>query len=185
MQSSVLKVKPLIEPVGVQELSDLAGIPHNMDDKLLEVIISKARADCEAYTERVFINQTWVTSFDEWPDDGIIEVPHPPLSSVVELRVRKADDTFDVIDSSLYYLDKGASPGKVHLESGATSFTPARSHKGIEIEYVAGYGEKATDVDSGFRGCVLQVALEYYETRIFTLSDKAKKTLTPWRIIRV
>ncbi|MFH1998721.1 MAG: head-tail connector protein [Planctomycetota bacterium] len=186
-RSYKVKTQPVLEPVGVEEVKLWARIDHDREDKQIESLIKTARELIELYLGRALIYQTWELAFDAWPSDGLgVELPVPPLVSITELRSLAEDGTPTVLSSEYYYVDNRAEPGRVYLMPDASICT-TRAHRGVEIEYLAGYGATGASVPESIRQAIKQLALELYETREADteLSDKVKRLLRPFKVVYV
>jgi uncharacterized phiE125 gp8 family phage protein len=123
--------------------------------------IAGARAECETYTRRAFITQTWLYKLDGWPPSDwryqwrgypAIVVPKPPVQSVDFV---KYVDTFGNVqalpfDTSYgltvgtygYQLARGGEiePGRL-LSSWARPWPPLRMvPANVLVQFKAGYG---------------------------------------------
>jgi uncharacterized phiE125 gp8 family phage protein len=181
-RSYKLKTPPVIEPIGLEEFKLTAGIVSDEWDPILAGRLKAARQGAEDYTRRAFIEQTWVLSIDAWPKVGNLELPRPPLASITEIRTLDEDGNETVVSSSLYYTDTRIEPGVVYLKSGA-AITPGRSHRGIEVEFKAGYGLKATDVDEQLRTALIDAAVLMWEERAQELTENGMGLLFPYKVI--
>ena len=76
---------PSIEPVSVEELKLFARIDGEDEDSMLAAIIVAVRMATEEYLKRSLITQTVRAAIDFWPDSGKLELPKPPLQSVVQI----------------------------------------------------------------------------------------------------
>ena len=109
-------ITPLaIEPVTVDELKDFAHIDGNDEDASLEEFIKSARIATEEYLGRALIQQTIRMLMDYWPGK-VIELPMPPLISVIKVATLDEDDAETIYDSVNYYVVTEAIPGKLVLK---------------------------------------------------------------------
>ncbi|MCJ8334558.1 MAG: hypothetical protein MJH10_09995 [Epibacterium sp.] len=74
-----------------------------------------------------------------------------------KVEVINLESTFDV--------DTYQRPGRLALKSGQTWPVATRPTNGVEISYVAGYGDNASDVPKGLRRAVKQLAARLYQSR--------------------
>ncbi len=99
---------------------------------------------------------------------GPVELPRPPLISVVEVRTLDEDDTETVYSSDNYFTRaNGEFKSVLIIKRGATPpVNTERSFGGYEIEYTAGYGSAPSDVPGPIvEGIKMWVSL-IYENRV-------------------
>ncbi|MCK5644600.1 MAG: hypothetical protein KAJ19_27630, partial [Gammaproteobacteria bacterium] len=104
-----------------------------------------------------------------------IELPRPPLLTVISLSTFDEDDTETVYDASNYFVDTSSLTGRLVLKSDATFPTDVREVNGIKIIYTAGYGPELIDVPEQIRTAILKTAGMLYEERG---DNKDEMTLT-------
>lgn len=150
------------------------------DDALLSVYIDAAASYFEEQTGRQLLTATREVWLDAFPFVGAsgsgarIELPHPPLQSVVSVKY---------IDSSGVLQTYGGSPatfrtsapvgdyahrGFVEPTSGSV-WPIARCETGaVRIQYTCGYGNTADDMPSLVRGvlCYLVAHFDTYRTPV-------------------
>lgn len=176
---------PASEPVTAAELRAwLRGVPD--EDDVLEELIKAAREFVEQSTNRALMQQTRRFTMDRWPVhhasmgdwDGVregavaaatpkaIDLPIGPLISIDEVRTFADDGTPSIVPASIYFADTARDDvGGIALNGGNSWPVPGRQVNGIEIDYVAGYGESASDVPSPLKLAIKQMAAHYYENR--------------------
>lgn len=197
MISNKRTTNPAQEPVTPTEVDSYLrgdGVLEADDSDLLSELISSAREYVEEFTGRALITQTWTLYMDRWPAgqdnlgwwDGVregsihcgdarsIKLPIGPLQSVTSVSTYDSTNTPTEFDSSNYFLNTTASIGEVVLNTGAVWPTFTRNRNGIEVVYVAGYGDNPTDVPSPLRTAIKMLISHWYENREFvkTQSDQ-------------
>lgn len=157
------------------------------DDPIVAGLVKTAIEACERYTGRALITQTWTAYLDAWPrtpnDDNYweglrqgpttiltnpargVELNHSPLQSITSIKTYNDSDTATVYNSSEYFVDDSTEPGRVVLRTTAAAPTTTRAANGIEIIYVAGYGDDPDDVPEGLRQSILAYVSHMYEHR--------------------
>ncbi len=181
---NVLITPPSVEPVSLTEAKDQLRISHGDEDTLITGYIEAARTVIEEHTGLALINQTWRLSLDRIPSEGeepwwngvregalseltspvrFIELPRAPLISVTSFM------SYDEADNSQaftgFYTDTSSRPGRVSLRSGGVWPSPTRGVNGIEITYVAGFGNAASSVPADIKIAIRQLVAHYYENR--------------------
>ena len=157
---------PSVEPVSVAEVKAQARVDLADEDTLIEGYIRAARETLERLLWRAFITQTLELTLDGWPEGSEIRLPRPPLQSVTAVRYTTEDGTLKTLDPALYVVDAASEPGRVVLKRGKSwpseTLVPAA---GVKVEYVAGYGDQASDVPEPIRQAILLLAAHWYEHR--------------------
>lgn len=197
MLSNKRTTDPAVEPVTAEELDAHLrgdGVLASAEGPFLTELIQAAREYVEEYTRRALITQSYTLVLDAWPriqndigwwdgvrqgsitqgDQRYVELPIGPLQSVTSINTYDQDNAATVFDASYYFEDTNASPGQVILNNGVVWPIFTRSRNGIEIVYVAGYGDAATDVPAPLRMAIKQLAAHWYENREYvkTQSDQ-------------
>lgn len=178
-----LKTPPAQEPLTLAETKAYLKITGAAEDAWINGAIPAVRELCEAYTRRALVLQTWTWWLDGFPlrsgiDSGSgayalapvrsglceqeLEVPRPPLQSVAHLKTYDAADTATTFDASRYLLDTAAQPGRIVLRQNQSWPVGLRRARGVEVEFVAGYGGAGTDAPQSLRqGMLLWIRLWY------------------------
>jgi len=122
------------EPLTILEVKQHLRIDFPDDDALLEALIAQAREYGEQETRRSFAPQTLMAML-EIPllPAGIlsgpigyrqskIEIPMPPVTSVISLEGETSPGVFQIIDPANYVVDLTQHPCIVYLLTSAYSF---------------------------------------------------------------
>ncbi|HRI77403.1 MAG TPA: head-tail connector protein [Alphaproteobacteria bacterium] len=180
----VVKTAPSGFPVSLEEAKLQLRVDAETEDDLIEWLIAAATDAAEKFTGRVFLTRTFQMYLDRWPSqaaqrewwDGVregadvgdpvraIELPYPPLASVVAVTVYDDNDGAAVWPASNYHIDNKATPGRLALRMGGTIPLPTKTINGIEIEYTAGYGA-AGNVPVLIKQAILRLVAYLYENR--------------------
>ena len=177
-----LKTPPAEEPVTLAEVKDYLQMTDADDDALLNSMIPAVRQKCEEYTRRALVTQTWTFWLDGFPrrekrnapSDGffqlpvdhfddvqsVIEIPRPPLQSVVLINSYDQANVAALFDAVNYFVDINKDPGRVALNQGKTwPTTNLRSISSVQIEFIAGYGLASAVPDAIKQGIYLWIKL--------------------------
>lgn len=148
MQSSVRVVTPAtVEPVTVTECKLDTRVDGATEDALFSAWIAAARAYVETRLSRALITQTLELTLDAWPEDPILELPMPPLQSVVSVTYTDYAGVATIWPATQYQVLTAGTPGAIGLAYGAAwPSATLRSWAGIAVRYVAGYGPAASSV---------------------------------------
>ncbi len=157
---------PAVEPVSLSEAKVDLRVDHDDDDTLIAALITAARMEAEGLARRAFISQTLELSLTNWPVDGYIRLPLPPVASVTSITYYKDDNTSATMSSSDYIVITDVDPAVIALAKDKTWPSDAlRTVAPIRVRYVAGYGATAASVPERYRALVRSLVLVRYESR--------------------
>ena len=146
----------------------MAGSPavaSHPEDALLTIHIAAATQWAENYMRRSLITQTLTMRMDGFPSAGAIELPRLKLQSVTSVKYIDEDGVQQTWSDALYTVDIYSSPGRIQpIDGEAYPATEARLNA-VEIEYVAGYGDAATDIDQSIKYALLMLIGHMYQNR--------------------
>lgn len=182
-------VAPAVEPVTADELrAHLRETATGLPDAEANGFIAQARAWIEEQSGLALVTQTWLLALDRWPGaradwwDGVregsiselygpesysdVSLPRYPLQSIAGINVYdEAGNATAVTVASVFDVDTYSKPGRIALKRGATWPVALRAVNAIEISYVAGYGDAASDVDPAVKQSVVVLASYLYAHR--------------------
>ncbi len=186
--STQLKTAAVNLPLSLAEVKASLGVDDSDDtqDANLLGTLRACTTACERYTRRTFITTTWTMFKDRFPGkalpwwDGVremadteltdltesIEIPRPPLLTIVSIKAHKQDGSTTTVTASDYIVDTASEPGRVALKVSKTWPTDAlRAINGVEVEYTAGYGLTGSDVPAPIREAILLCVGETHSNR--------------------
>jgi uncharacterized phiE125 gp8 family phage protein len=176
-----LNTPPASEPVTLAQARAWLRVESGTDeDDLITALIPAARARAEWHTGRAFVTQGWTL----WLDRAAlcIEIPLPPLRSVVSVTLHAPDDSATVLGSGDYTVDLAGSRLLLH-----TAPLNLRALNAVAIAFTAGYGD-AADVPAPITQAILQIVASLYEHRggdAVPTPDSALALLAPYRILNL
>lgn len=155
------------------------------EDALVMGHVRAAIAACERFTARALITQTWTLFRDHWPsapgDESLREgwsegvlgeasaralfLPKPPLQAIVHVKTFDENDAESIWPAANYFADTASEPGRLVARSGIAFPAPGRAANGIEVRFVAGYGDDPGAVPEALRQGILQLAAFLFENR--------------------
>jgi uncharacterized phiE125 gp8 family phage protein len=161
--TSYLLSGPASEPVTLDEARAYLRLDATDDDALVTTLIAAARLHIESVTGRALLSQTWRVVRDDWPVSAAIRLPVSPLRSVAAVTGYDAEGTAHNLDPDAIQLD--VAGGQLFLPAGYGDGMLLRDRQGIEIDYVAGYGDDAADVPEVLCQALLQPVAYWFENR--------------------
>ena len=169
--------EPASEPLTLAETKDYLRTNVTDDDTLLTNLIIAVRKAAEEHLQGALITQSWKLAYDKYTPASIT-LPMAPVQSVTSVTVIARDASQSVLSSSSYYL----SAGNRRLIFDASPL----SHR-VEIVYVAGYGDSASDVPSPVRYGMLAHIAAIYDGRAGqnSLPKQSVEFYAPYRGVRV
>ena len=207
MASTKIITQPVDEPIETDEAQAYMELGDDVDGELITSLIQAARIDIENRTGRAFINRTLQTTLDrtirdqfplpegwvEGPDiiycADYVELPVGPLSEITEVRWFDEDNQPHIFASDNYYADTAADPGRLVLNRGRSWPDGMRRQSALQITYIAGDGEYATDVDEAVRLAIRMHVAHAYENRGGNADTPEPaaiaRLIAPYRTIRV
>lgn len=158
-----------VEPVSVDEQKEHSRISTSDENALLEAMVTAARQWVEEYLGRQLTMATWTLHLDEFPYDGAIELPRPPLLTVSSVKYYDSARTLQTLAGSSYYSHVYTGPeapmGRVELAVGEAWPSIFNGEGAVQIAYTAGYGATAMSVPLQIRQAIKILAGEMYERR--------------------
>jgi hypothetical protein len=198
---------PSIQPVSRIEAREHLRLDDDVDDSQVRSFIKAATDWAENYTGRSLINTGYqmmldgVSEIDDPLWEGMrtghssrnfnnyIEIAVAPVSSVSSIKYYSDDNTQYTWSASNYHVDTFSEPARIVLRSGGTYPTDLRSVNGLEINFIAGYGDSANSVPEAIRVAILQYIAFLYEHRGdyeagIHAPGVIKSLLDPYKVLR-
>jgi len=168
---NVVTVAPAVEPVTVAEVMRHCRIDSLTSDEQtdVETMIQAARERVEEVLWRALITQTRKQTLDEWPAGDQIDLDYPPLQSVTSITYVDTGGTEQTLSTDAYDVTTTDLYGRITLAHGYTWPTARDDADTIQITYVAGYGDAASDVPAMIRLAIKQIVADWWEHREPTL----------------
>lgn len=155
-------VDPAGEPVTLADAKAQLRIAHDSEDALISGLIKAARAEVEAQTGMALIDQSWRLAMDFWPYSRVVRLRRHPVKEILSVTVYGAEGEAAILDPAGYEADLVSRPARLHFMAPPA---PERRLNGIEVDFVAGFGEAGTDVPDQLRRAVLLLTAYWYEIR--------------------
>ena len=212
-QSLKLVTAPAALPVAVADVKTYLRINTSDDDAMLSGFIEAATDIVEKYTGRRLITQTWAQFMDAFPQnsridalpDGVTEGAISeyvygadsfelllfPVQSITHLKTYDPANTAYTMSSSDYFLDTASEPCRLALANDASwPTTLLRAIKGIEVQFVVGYGASGSAVPFGLKQAIMEIVGKFYSSRGCSDSENAMPAtalalLQSYRVMRI
>ena len=189
----ILTSPPSVEPLTLSEAKAHLRVDGSDEDTLISSLITAARVQVETTIRRAMITQAWTYALDEWPSQGIVELPLSPLISLGGIEIYDADGVPETLDPAAYEIDKSSTPPRILRKRGFTWARPGLLAGGIHIDMSVGHGPATTDVPEPLRQAVRLMVADWYEHRqpvAFSgegsiIPDNAMSLLAAYRVARL
>lgn len=159
----IVSVAPAIEPVSLDEMKLHLRVDHSDEDTLIAALISAAREQAEAFTNRAFIEQTLILRLNKFPE--VIKLPRPPLISLTSIAYLDGSGVSQTLSSGLYRLGSSHEPARITEAYGQTWPTTYDVEDAVTVTYKAGYGTAATSVPASIKAAIKLIVEALYENR--------------------
>lgn len=181
----ILTTPPTAEPVSLAEAKAHLRLSHNDDDTYLASLTMAARRMIESRLSLAIMPQAWALFADRWPDDGIVQLPLHPVTSIESVAVFGDDDSAATIDPAHFYLDAASRPARLVLRHGRFFNPPGRKANGIRISFEAGYEVAPAEL----KQALLITIADWFSRRGDddggTLPPAALELMQPFRLARL
>jgi uncharacterized phiE125 gp8 family phage protein len=162
---AVLLKPPAFEPLDVEDAKIHLRIGHSAEDELIAVLVEAARLHVECAFGLALVAQRWMLRLDRWPSCPAIDLPVWPVLGVETVQVIGEEGDAFVIDAAHYVLDASARPARLLRRPGRCWPNPGMARSGIEIGFIAGFGERGGDVPQPIRQALRHLVAHLYENR--------------------
>jgi len=169
-----LQDDPDKEPVSLEEAKGHLRVHHGNDDVMIKDQIVAARELIEDLTSRAIITQTWQWFRDDFPED-VFDVPKPPLQSVDHIKYTDQDGTTTTVSASKYIVDTDNVPARIALktdENWPNVSAGLQRINAVEIQFIAGYGDKPDDVPAKVKKAMKLIIGHLYENRQWVVTNE-------------
>lgn len=181
---------PAAEPLTLGEAKAHLRLDGTEEDALILSLIHTAREHLERETGLCLIERTMRLYRDSWPPGGVLDLGHGPVKAVTAVTVY--DDAGDPAAVSLegHRLDGEARPARLRLKERPA---PGAALNGIEVDFVAGFGESGEAVPETLKRALLaHVALMFAfrgavaaENQPAAVPEGYERLVAPWRARRL
>ncbi len=163
--ANILLSGPAVEPITLAEAKAHLRVDIAADDTLIHSLIMASRLHIEAALDLALVTQSWRHRRDAWPKARALILPLHPIQSLTSVRIYARDGSHQTLDNDDFILDGSANPPRLVWQGTGTPPTAGRSANGIEIDFIAGFGDLANDVPQPIRQALLLLVAHWYENR--------------------
>lgn len=159
-----ISTDPAADPITEAELEAALRISSGFDNATISRLVPAATRQVETDTDRSLINRTITGKLDHWPSDGVIHLPKPPFQSVTSVKYYDTSGTQQtLVENTDYEVKMSGDSGRL-VVAPSVSWPSVQSDKSepIEIIFVAGYGDAASDVPDDLREACIKIGVSLY-----------------------
>ena len=170
---TTLNTGPSKEPVTVDQVKKHLRIMTSDDDAYINSLITPARKQVEYDLRRALITQTWTMYLDQFPGNGeYIRLPYPPLQSITYIKYYDTNNEQQTWSSDEYEEDIYSHPARIAETHGYNYPSTYSRLNAVEIKFIAGYGDDATDVPETITQAMYLLLGHWYENREATTDGR-------------
>jgi len=155
-------VPPALKPVTLAKIKQHLRLDHDEDDEYLIDLLDAATLHVEAVTGRYLVNRTVRQYVDIMPASRSVLLEASPASSIEEIRGFDSDGNPNTFFAANYRLDNRFDTPAVIFN---TNINYQSFYNGIEIDFVAGFGDTGMDIPSNIIRAILVLIAHWYEFR--------------------
>lgn len=159
--TSYLLAGPAAEPVSLAEAKAFLKVDDDAEDGLIETLIGAARLHVEGITGKALMAQSWRIVLDRWPEERWLRLPMTPLMEVTAIAAIDGNGASHDIGVGAFVVDGE----RLLVPDHVPGMPRLQARQGIEIDYVAGFGEAPEDVPADLRQAMLGLVAHWHEHR--------------------
>lgn len=165
-QAGITSAGPDATPITAAEAKAHMNIDSDDDDTYIDSLIAAATQYVEKYIGRRLITQTWDLYRRDFPVGSIpLQIPYGPVQSITHIKYLDTAGTLQTWSAANYELDAYALVPKVSPAYGLVWPMPRDFQNAVNIRYVAGYGDAATDVIPNIKHALKMLVQTWFENR--------------------
>jgi len=183
---SYLLAGPATEPVPLAEAKAYLRVDDDAEDGLIATLVTAARLHVEATAGRALLTQTWRAVLDAWPAERSVRLPVMPLASLVAVTAYDAAGQAHALAPGQFQIEP--APARLLLPPAIAGLPALRARLGIEIDYLAGYGDTAADVPADLKQALLVLVGAWFEHRDSASAPPPvgfERLVMPYRAVRL
>ncbi|MDI7861266.1 head-tail connector protein [Rhizobiaceae bacterium n13] len=153
---------PLAEPLTLAEAKAHLRLDGSDEDDLLLPLVKAAREHLERLSGLCLMTQALRLYRDDWPADGVIQIARGPVQAIESVTVYDTGGEPVAVSLDGHRLDGASHPARLTLNQFVNSHAAIN---GIEIDFVAGFGDAATDVPDMLKRALTMHVAHMFEWR--------------------
>lgn len=167
-------------------------IDHAYDNTTLDhlrAVVESFLDGRDGYLQRALVTQSWLWQLPCWPVSGELWFPLPPLQSVTHVKYYDDDNTLQTLDAANYSVITAGAFGYIKLVQGASWPSLYDRDDAVQVTFVAGYGDTASDVPPAIIHAALLMLGHLYAGRgdsaddpANAMTDAMRRLLAPYRL---
>ena len=156
-----LVTAPTVEPVSVADVEGQCNADFSDQYQTVAGYITAVRQRAELELTRTLITTTFDLVLDGFPcattrnPFAAVEIPLPPLQSVVSVKYLSPDGVLTTQDDADYVVDTDSVPGRILPAYGKTWPSTLDYPGAVRVQFEAGYGDTPEDVPQCIRNWML------------------------------
>lgn len=151
---------PAAEPLTLAEGKLWLKQDVSEDDALIAANLKAAREWFETACDRAFVEATWRLYLPYFP--AVIELPYPPLVSVVSVTYLDQDEVLQTLSQDVYDVVTSRTPGLLQLASGQAWPIVAYRPEAVCVTFQSG---RDAQVPEMVKAGIKMLAAFWYENR--------------------
>ncbi|GHA29351.1 hypothetical protein GCM10007989_26160 [Devosia pacifica] len=159
--TAYLLAGPAEEPVSLADAKAYLRVDTTSEDALVQTLLLSARAHVEAATGKALLYQSWRLVLDDWPKDRLVRLPVTPFATLTSIEAYDTDGVAHEIGLAQFL----GAPERLVLPARIAGMPSLRDRHGLEIDYVAGFGDSPEDVPADLRQAILLLVAHWYAHR--------------------
>ena len=169
---------PAALPITLAEVKAQLRIEHDDDDAYINRLIDVGvvTVDAKGVLGQPMISQTWALWMSATPSYEVA-LPLGPVQSVSAVKYYDTDGTLQTDDLANYDIFGRPMSKTIKPKTGFAWPVAQQRSDAIKIEFVAGFGDGASDVPDTIRHAMLMLISFWYENRENELIGVTSKTL--------
>jgi uncharacterized phiE125 gp8 family phage protein len=143
-------------------------IEHDDDDAEISSFVAAVEGHLDAQNGilgRALITQTWRLNLNGAPSGNILRLAFPPVQSVTEIKYIDASGVEQTFAASNYRVILAGDDPFIELVNGASWPTVQNRSGALWVNFVAGYGDSASDVPADLITAAKMLLGHLYENR--------------------
>jgi uncharacterized phiE125 gp8 family phage protein len=196
------------QPVTLQEAKSHLRVTIDDDDALIQAQIEAATERVELETGRQLLHATWEfwldrcpgasgsdsasggtadlgasawLAWNDWWTRRFIDVPRPPLQSVLSITYVDTAGVQQTWDPALYQVHKPSGPlarrGRIQPAYGVAWPVTRDQMDAVVVQFTAGYGTSPDAVPQMLRRAILLIVGDFYGNREATIVNDSRMTV--------